>query len=38
MDSKVDMNLIDLTFLLLLRIEKELGDQVVYAGEDWRPT
>jgi hypothetical protein len=38
MDSKVDMNLIDLTFLLLLRIEEELGDQVVYAGEDLRPT
>ncbi|KAJ6964383.1 hypothetical protein NC652_002608 [Populus alba x Populus x berolinensis] len=35
---KVDMNLINLTFLLLLRIEEELGDQVVYAGEDWRPT
>ncbi|KAG6789371.1 hypothetical protein POTOM_005468 [Populus tomentosa] len=34
---KVDMNLIDLTFLLLLRIEEELGDQVVYAGEDLRP-
>ncbi|XP_011035218.1 PREDICTED: cytosolic enolase 3 isoform X3 [Populus euphratica] len=23
---------------LLLKIEEELGDQVVYAGEDWRPT
>ncbi|CAK7331358.1 unnamed protein product [Dovyalis caffra] len=22
----------------LLRIEEELGDQAVYAGEDWRPT
>jgi hypothetical protein len=37
MDNKVDMNLIDLTFLPLLRIEEELGDQVVHAGEDWRP-
>jgi hypothetical protein len=38
MANKVDMNLIDITFLQLLRIEEELGDQAVYAGEDWRAT
>ena len=24
------------SFLQLLRIEEELGDQAVYAGQDWK--
>lgn len=30
------MQNLQLSFLQLLRIEEELGEQAVYAGQDWR--